>query len=130
MNALAKDKRLMIALPVAVVVCFVLFPAAFTYGIFGTLALVFAAVSIQHLVSSFHRQPSREVCWGAGTLRRSPMSRRSRLLIGLWCAVIAAHFVMRGLLKMPGSPFHFAIHVAFVLLIVMTRWRDTGRFFR
>ena len=95
-------------------------------NIAGVLALVFAALALQHFIAVFRSQP--DVCWGAGTVTRFRMSRLSRFVLALWFLYITACIVIRFLLKMPGSPYYLAGHAAFALLVVLTRWADTGRF--
>lgn len=125
-NASTQDKRLKITLLVVVGACFIFLPAAFYYGIFGVLTLVSAAVALQHFIVVFRSRP--DVCWGAGTMVRFRMSRLSSFVVGLWFVYITAHIVIRGVLKLPASPYYLAGHAAFALLVALTRWMDTGRF--
>jgi hypothetical protein len=106
--------------------CFIFLPAVIYYGVFGALALVTAALALQHFIAVFRSRS--DVCWGAGTMIRFRMSRLSRFLVGLWFVYITAHIVIRGILKLPGSPYYLAGHAAFALLGALTRWMDTGRF--
>ena len=126
MNETPQDKRFKITMVVFVLACFLFIPAAFYYGIAGVLTLVSAALALQHFIAVFRSQP--DVCWGAGTVIRFRMSRLSRFILGLWFVYITACIVIRLLLKMPGSPYYLAGHAAFALLVVLTRWMDTGRF--
>jgi hypothetical protein len=128
MNATAQDKRLKVALLVAVLACFIFVPVLLYYGIFGVLTLVSGALALQHILAVFRSRS--DVCWGAGTMVRFRMSRLSRLILGLWLGYLTAHLLLRGLLKLPGSPYYLVAHAAFALLVAATRWRDTGRFFK
>jgi hypothetical protein len=126
MNETPQDKRFKITVLVLVLACFVFIPTAFYYGIAGVLTLAFAALALEHFIAMFRSQP--DVCWGAGTMIRSRMSRLSRFVLSLWFVYITAYIVIRFLLKMPGSPYYLAGHAAFALLVALTRWMDTGRF--
>jgi hypothetical protein len=126
MNEPSQSKRLKFA--VLVIACFLFLPAVFYYGIAGALTLVFTAAAVQELVAVF--RPSRYVCWGAGTMVRFRMSRISHLVVGLWLTFVAVTIVARFIFKLPGSSYYLAGHGAFMLLVMATRWRDTGRFFR
>ena len=128
MNATTQDKRRKVTLLVIVFACLIFLPTAFYYGIFGVLTLIPAALALQHFVAVFRSRT--DVCWGAGTLIRFRMSRLSRFVVGLWLVYITAHVVIRGILRLPGSPYYLAGHAAFALLVALTRWRDTGRFVR
>jgi hypothetical protein len=126
MNDAAQDRRLKVTLLVVLFGCLIFLPAAFYYGIFGVLTLVSAAVAVQHFIAVFRSRP--DVCWGAGTMVRFRMSRLARFILGLWFAYFSAHLVVRGILKLPGSPYYLAGHAVFALLVALARWMDTGRF--
>ena len=127
MNETTPDhRRLKVTLLLIVLACFLFLPAAFYYGIFGVLTLASGALALQHFIAVFRARP--DVCWGAGTMLRFRMSRLSRFIVGLWFVYITAHIVIRGILKLPSSPYYLAGHVAFALLVALTRWMDTGRF--
>lgn len=126
MNETTQNRRLKVTLLVVVFACLIFLPAVFYYGIFGMLTLVFTAVAVQHFIAAFNSRS--DGCWGAGTMIRFRMSRLARFIVGLWFAYITAHLVIRGILKMPGSPYYLVGHGAFALLVALTRWMDTGRF--
>jgi hypothetical protein len=128
MNATSQDKRAKITLFVVAFACLLLFPVAFYYGVFGALAVISAAAALQHFLPVFRSRP--DVCWGAGTMVRFRMSRSSRLVVGLWFVFITVHIILRGVLKMPGSPYYLAGHAAFALVVTLTRWLDRGRLVR
>jgi len=126
MNETTRDQRFKVTLLLIVLVCFLFLPAAFYYGIFGVLTLASAALALQHFIAVFCYRP--DVCWGAGFTVRFRMSRLSRCVVGLWFVYITAHIIIRGILKLPSSPYYLAGHAAFALLVALTRWMDTGRF--
>jgi hypothetical protein len=126
MNQTVHENRFKIPAWILVLACLLFLPAVFYYGIAGILTLAFAALALQHFVAVFRSQP--DVCWGAGTMTRFRMSRISRFVLALWFAYFAAYIVFRFILKMTGSPYYLVGHAVFMLLVVLTRWMDTGRF--
>ena len=126
MSSTTQDRRLKVTVLVLILACLLFLPVALYYGIFGVLALASAGLALQHFVTVFRSRT--DVCWGAGTMVRFRMSRLSRFILALWFTYITAYIVIRGILKLPGSPYYLAGHAAFALLVAVTRWMDTGRF--
>jgi hypothetical protein len=123
MNAV--PDRLKLAIFIALTVCGIVFPLVLGYGIYGILSVVFAAAGLKFLIAAFRSRPDEH--WETCKFR---MSRLSRLVVGLWFVFFAANLVTHGLMKLPNPVFYFVIHAVFMILVVLSRWRDTGRFFK
>ena len=115
MNAPARADKFLIGLLIAHVICFIFFPSIFYHGISAVLIFASSAVALLYFSAAFRSRASRPLYWRRD--RRFPMSRVSRLLVGVLSGLAAYCMAFRVNLL-------FSV-TALMLLTVASRWFDT-----